>query len=947
MLNFFGSKKITGFSMLLLLAAPIALLAGCGGGGAAAAGSGTAAPSITVALTDSTGAATTSISSGAPATVKATVKDSKGAVVAGAVVTFSTDATLATIDPASKTALTDANGVATVTLSAASLTAAGAATITASTQMGTPATAVTGSTNYSVSGIATLTVALTGSAGATISSISSSAPATVKATVKYKGAGVAGVVVKFSTDATLGTVLPASALTDANGVATATLSPASLTAAGAATITATSQVGTPATEVTGSIGYSVSATSVSNITIAMTNSAGAAVTSISSGAPATVKATVKDTAGAGVANAVVTFSTDATLATIAPVSKTALTDSSGVAIVTLSAASLTAAGAATITASTQVGTTAVTGSKGYSVGAAAVTITPPAFGLASLSAFGTTSVSVTVSSNGAPVTTPQTVSFTSPCASSGKAVLTPSVTTVNGIATASYRDNGCAGTDTITASVSGITSSSATLAIAAPATGSIQFVSATPASITLKGMGGVGRQESSQVIFKVVDTAGNPIGGKTVNFSLSTAVGGIVLTTATAISDPTTGQVVVGVNAGTVSTPVRVIASTCTNNTSPCTGTLLTTQSDQLTITTGIPDQQNFSLSATILNIEGWNYDGTTTVLNARLADHFNNPVPDGTAVNFIAEGGKVQSSCSTTTVGQESGVCSVTLVSQNLRPSNGRVEVLAYAVGEEGFTDLNGNGLADNPVEMIDANGASTDMPEAFVDYNENGIRDANEPFIDFNQDGTYNNPDGKYNGVLCNANAAPGSSATACSAQKGIHVRRQMPIVFSGSDAIITINGGYPINLPRCSTGAETSPPGPGGAPAPLTFTVTVVDKNGNAMPAGTTIAFETDNGTFPTGFDKAYTVPSTNGCRSLPTLPYPGSSPSSGSVACTVPVGSATFGDIPVTMKSNATWTAPTPPAISPGVCADTNHFGTFSVKVTTPNNVVTTATQDVWD
>lgn len=666
------------------------------------------------------------------------------------------------------------------------------------------------------------------------------------------------------------------------------------------------------------------------LSVAFTDSAGATVSSISSGAPATVKATVKDAAGTAVANAVVTFSTDPVYATIVPT--TALTGADGVTTpVTLSPASLTAAGAATVTATTQVGTVAVTGSKGYSVGAAVVTITNPAFGVNPLSAFGTTSVAVTVSSNGVPVTAPQTVSFSSPCASSGKAVLTPSMATANGMAIASYRDNGCAGTDTVTAMVSGITSSSAMLTVNAPSTGSIQFISATPASISLKGMGGAGRQESSQVIFKVVDTAGNPIGGKTVNFSLSTAVGGITFFPATAISDPTTGQVVVGVNSGTVSTPVRVLASTCTNNTSPCTGTTLTTQSDQLTITTGIPDQHNFSLSATQLNIEGWNNDGITTVLTARLADHFNNPVPDGTAVNFTAEGGSVASSCTTT-----AGACSATITSQALRPANGRVTVLAYAVGEEGFTDLNGNGWADNPTEMIDANGVSTDMGEAYVDYNENGVRDSNEPYFDFNRNGAYNGPDGQYNGVLCDSNAAPGSSAVACSAQKSIHVRGSGAIVFSGSDAGITINGGYTINLPPCSTGAETSPLGPGAPGAPLTFTVTVVDLHGNAMPAGTKVEFFKDNGTFPTGFDTTYTVPSTNGCRTG----YPG---------CPAAAASATFGNIPVTMKSDAVWTAGDPaatPATS-STCKNENTFGTFTVKVTTPKGVITTSTMSITD
>ncbi len=469
-------------------------------------------------------------------------------------------------------------------------------------------------------------------------------------------------------------------------------------------------------------------------------------------APATARAIVRDAAGVGVPSVVVTFTTNTALGTLIPASGTALTDATGTATLGLTAASLTAAGAALLTATSQVGTTAVTGSIGYSVGAANVTITNFAFGINPLSAFGTTSVSVTVLSNGIPVTAPQTVSFSSPCAGSGKAVLTASVLTgAGGVATASYRDNGCGGTDLVTASVSGLATLSSTLTVNPPTTGSIQFVSATPTSMTLKGTGGFGRQESSQVIFKVVDTGGNPIGGKTVTFSLSTSVGGITLTNTTAISDATTGQAVVTVNSGTISTPVRVLASTPGS----VAGVTLTTQSDQLTITTGIPDQDSFSLARTILNIEGLEFDGVTTVFTARLADHFSNPVPDGTTVNFIAEGGSVGSCVGSVCTGSCStanGACSVTMTSQAFKPLNGRVTVLAYAVGEESFTDIDGDGLADlansltGTTEMRDANGVSTDMGEAFLDNNENGVRDTVagsvgllEEYIDFNMNGTF----------------------------------------------------------------------------------------------------------------------------------------------------------------------------------------------------------------
>lgn len=580
-----------------------------------------------------------------------------------------------------------------------------------------------------------------------------------------------------------------------------------------------------------------------------------------------------------------TFSTTA-LATIAPASGTALTDGAGVATVTLTGGAT--AGASTITASAQVGTAAVSGSVGYSVGVASVTITNPTFGVTTLSAFGTTGVAVTVSSGGVPVATPQTVTFTSPCATSGKAVLSASAVTVNGTATGSYRDNGCAGTDTVTASVSGIVSSSASLTVIAPSIGSIQFVSATPTSITLKGTGGAGRQESSKVAFKVVDTGGNPLSGKTVNFSLSTSVGGIAFATggvtATAISG-SDGQVVVTVNSGTSSTPVRVQASTCTTPTNPCTGSTLTTQSDKLTITTGIPDQQNFSLSATTLNIEGWNQDGITTVVTARLADHFNNPVPDGTSVVFTTEGGSITSTCDT--VG---GGCSATLTSQALRPTNGRVTVLAYAVGEEGFSDANGNGLADQPTEMLDANGLSTDEGEAFVDWNENGTRQANEPYIDFNSNSAYDGPDGKYNGVLCDPNVAPGSSAVACNTLKATHVRDSLAIVFSGSDSVTTaIPAAFDL----------------GGCGNSQTANIDVRDLHGNVMPAGTKVDVTTSNGKLVAPF--GFVVGNTNNFPAL--------------------------NEYSVIVLSDGTLSG------NPAVCTDPTVAGRLTITVTTPLGVIT--------
>jgi hypothetical protein len=589
---------------------------------------------------------------------------------------------------------------------------------------------------------------------------------------------------------------------------------------------------------------------------------GAASTSV----PLIARAIVRDDQGVAVPGAVVTFGVGSNIATLVPSAGTALTDATGTAAVRINAASLTSAGATTVSASSQVGGSAVSGSAGFQVGAANVQVTNFAFGTNPLPAFGTTSVSVTILSNGTPVTTPQTVTFTSPCSASGKAALTSSVLTINGVATASYRDNGCGGNDSVTASVSGLATASSTLSIAVPVVGSIQFVSASPQQITLKGTGGAGRVETSTVKFRVVDTNGTPLStSQIVSFSLSNSVGGITFsnnqTTASANSDPVSGEAQIVVQAGTVATPVRVIATT----TAPS-GVVLSTQSDQLTITSGVPEDFRMSVSATKLNIEGWDYDGSTTVLTTRLGDHFGNPVPNGTAVTLVTEAGVIGQTGAIGSCTTSESECATTLESQGTRPSNGRVTVLAYALGEESFRDLDGDGLADLG-ELIDVNGNSSDLGEAFLDANENGTYDVGaESFIDFPPlNGSRDTPDGKYNGVLCDETVS--SSAGTCASQKTLNIYRNKTIVFSGSTAQVAfydisggalnvIPAGTGLTFPLCQNGVQYTP-------GVATFLVTVNDVNGNVMPVGTTVSFSASNGTI-TSTPTSFTIPNSIACR-----------------------------------------------------------------------------------
>lgn len=120
---------------LRLIAATWALLllVACGGGGSVSreenTGGTTPDPtsSVSLALTDSNGNTSTSLTGESPLTLSATVTDSSGSPVANTVVTFSfTVASLARFSNDTGTALTNAEGVATITLIVGDLSGSGA-----------------------------------------------------------------------------------------------------------------------------------------------------------------------------------------------------------------------------------------------------------------------------------------------------------------------------------------------------------------------------------------------------------------------------------------------------------------------------------------------------------------------------------------------------------------------------------------------------------------------------------------------------------------------------------------------------------------------------------------------------------------------------------------------------------------------------------------------------
>ncbi len=570
---------------------------------------------------------------------------------------------------------------------------------------------------------------------------------------------------------------------------------------------------------------------------------------------------------------VITAST--TLGAIFPA--TALTDNNGVATFQLEAGNQRGAG--TINASATVDGTNLTGTLGFQVGdpglrlgffdddgmfvEGQIKIEPES----SLSAGGNAQLSVViVDGDGQRVITTEEVRYNSSCIAAGQAAINPSpVTSVNGEAATLYTASGCAGTDQVTASLVGTESQAfGTLTLAAPTANAVNFISAEPTLIVLRGTGGVNRDETADIVFNIADSTGAPLSGVEVSFNLSTDVGGISLSKESTLSDGD-GNATVTVSSGDVATVVRVTATVDGGDGEP-----VSTVSDQITVTTGLPDQNSISLAVadSFVVEEGMVEDGLTRTLTVAMADKFNNPVVDGTAAVFTTEYGSIVGSCTTV-----DGTCSVEWRSQEPRyptlsgddfvrtildsdydcPSHngsvgpcpddlgytrgGRSTILVHAIGEESFIDRNGNGIMDQEERLLFEN-----LPEAFIDHNEDGVYTPADPacvgnntdprciagfeeiFVDFNANDAYdfNDEPAVYNGLLC----PPEGDGVWCSREL-VHVR---------ADNVVSLaSPTWYLVLVNANNGAVVNSVSPG-----IPYIAYISDIHNTPPPAGSTISF-----------------------------------------------------------------------------------------------------------
>lgn len=707
--------------------------------------------------------------------------------------------------------------------------------------------------------------------------------------LKLGNANVSGALITFST--TNAAITPTTVLTLSSGLAT-TVVTSSSTDAGTLSVSY-SPSDADAVSATRNYQFKEYNTSVPVEAIKLTASISDAtgpITRFNIDKTVQLNALLTDSNNQAIANQIVTF--NAGSASLAPA--TALTKSSGIATLnyTPSEAEL---GASLLTVTTEYQGSTLTSSSAFEVLASddiatngnvkmgsynangefveselATTLVATTDGSYNISAggtFGITATLVTENTDGTltRLQSPTSISFSSDCSTNDNATLDSPVTSLSGSASSTFSDVSCSGNsernDTIiaTATVNGASlNASLPFTLARQTLSNVSFVSADPSQIRIKGSGGTGSTESSLVTFLVTSANGQPAAQQTVNFSLDTSVGGLQFANGKVTDNSITnsqGLVSVRVQAGTIPTPVRVVAST----TDADTNQTITSQSEQLTVNTGLPQQLGFSISRSNGNPEAGDYNGEEVTITVYASDSFANPAPDDTTINFTAEGGQIQPSCTIA-----NGRCSVIWTSASPRVSDHRVTIMAYALGHETFFDINGNNVFDDAdggvvngclsgttsvacsgngmdVETYH-DGGFVDLPDAFRDDNESRVHDSGEPYFNIQASNTYQLADGKFNGPQC--------QGTLCdSTVMSTYIRKALVLTMSGSDANFVVSqDGSLIN--NYDTDVQ-----PIALDATAKFDVVLTDSANQILPSGTILTVTSTEGELQfTG----YTVP-----------------------------------------------------------------------------------------
>ena len=412
------------------------------------------------------------------------------------------------------------------------------------------------------------------------------------------------------------------------------------------------------------------------------------------------------------ANAKVTFSIDAEgIALSQTTSGATLTDSNGMARIFLKPTAPQVSGAYTITANASNDSNTAIAKVNFLVQATTVSLSALNVTNSQLVAGGQTAVSMIASDTAGNPISGILVNLNANCGQLPIQVTSNENGVVEFVYKAINTDNTlCSGNVRISAN-SGSSTQTANLTIQAPEATSIVY---TSNDLTL-GIQNSGSSATGEAEFTIYSNK-TPLANAEVILSLEKSPLGLSFVQLGNRADQTlrtdaNGRVSVNIYPGSTPGPVEIKATLASDP-------RINALSKGISIASSRVTQDGLSLSFGT-NALDWSLDGDETPVTARLVDRNGNKVPDGTVVNFTAEGGKVfPSSCTTS-----EGTCEVTFSTQNPRPGDGRVSLLAVVEGEKAYIDQNENNAWDKGIDILVHN-----IGDTFRDDNENGTFEIGE---------------------------------------------------------------------------------------------------------------------------------------------------------------------------------------------------------------------------
>lgn len=461
----------------------------------------------------------------------------------------------------------------------------------------------------------------------------------------------------------------------------------------------------------GNGGTTVEAVNISPITLLNADSVATNTITVSG---ATAKVKVTDASGKGISGALVTF--QGTGVVFGTSNGAVLTNADGEASISVKPENSTDTGSYQLTATvSHKDSTATTTPYNYSLQAANITFENMVAANTSLDSGGSTIITLKTQDS---VTKNNqnniTVNFSTSCGTFDNNAV---VSSNQGDVAVTYKAidiNGklCEGGQKIIATGSNVSvSKSVDIQIAAIAANSLVYTTVGKVNLVTRNSGSA---SSGRIEFTVYAN-GTPAANQDVNIELTKAPSDLSFVTdgnriPKTVKSDASGKVNVNLYPGNLPGPVEIKATLASN-------TNIFVLSKEVAVASGRVTQNGLSLSVSKVALAG-DGDGDISTITARMADRVGNPVPNGTVISFISEGGSITPNCATT-----NGVCSVNLTTQNPRPLDSRVSVLAFVEGDKEYVDVDNDNMYTIGIDKLTQN-----IGDFFLDDNENNQKDEGE---------------------------------------------------------------------------------------------------------------------------------------------------------------------------------------------------------------------------